>query len=359
MKKDNNLRILIVKLSSFGDIVHTFPALAYLRASLPEERIDWLVEKRFAALPELVNGIDNIISADISSWRKRPLSINTFRSIGQLKRTLRGNEYDLVLDFQGLLKSAVYARLSGARIKAGFAPGFLRERAAAVFYNRKIRPDTSQKNVVYKNLSFMQQSIGALVQWLPGNEIQVKNSQIDTDCSYIFKQNPEAKKRIKKYLNDIDERKFILMHTGSSSPNKLMPEKSQAELCDLVWQNRRLKPVFCGSGNDLVNARRIASLCLYAEPVILESSLEDLAEAMRMSYAFIGPDSGPLHLAAALGTKTIGYYGPTDPNRNGPIGKDVLVVEPAHPCRRPSCWKKCADNVCLKSLHASDILNLI
>jgi len=360
MENSVKVKILIVKLSSFGDIVHTLPAYMFLRDSLPGARIEWLVEERFAPLLGLISGIDKIHAADTFAWRRRPLSLKTLRDIGRLRKALRTEGFDLAVDFQGLLKSAALAKISGAGIRIGFARRFLKERAAAYLYNKRITPDTSRTNVIYKNLSLAEGMIAGIPAWLPSYKINTKKTVADADCTWLFSGNPAAARIIADELKNAGIKDFALIHTGSSSPNKLLPLETQARLCDLLWTERRLAPVLCGSGKDIENARRIVSLCRSSKPFILEtSSLAELAEAMKLSHVFIGPDSGPLHLAAALGAKVIGYYGPTDPKRNGPLGKNANIIEPASGCREPSCWKRCADNVCLKSLDAQAVLNEI
>jgi len=357
---EQRLKFLIIKLSSFGDIVHTLPAYMFLRGSLPGARIEWLVEKRFAPLLGLVKGIDKIHAADTFAWRRQPFSLKTLRDIGRLRKALRAAGFGLAVDFQGLLKSATLAKISGAGVRAGFTHRFLKEGAAAFLYNKRIAPDTKRTNVIYKNLSLAEGMIAGISAWLPSYKINIKKTVADADCTPLFSPNPAAAKIMADGLKNTGIMDFALIHTGSSSPNKLLPVETQARLCDLLWTERRLAPVLCGIGKDIENARRIVSLCRSSKPFILEtSSLAELAEAMRLSYVFIGPDSGPLHLAAALGAKVIGYYGPTDPKRNGPLGKNAKIIEPASGCRKPSCWKKCADNACLKSLDAQAVLNEI
>jgi lipopolysaccharide heptosyltransferase I len=360
MENNEKIKILIVKLSSFGDIVHTLPAFMLLRGSLPGARIEWLVEKRFAPLLGLVKGIDKIHSADTFAWRRRLFSPKTLGDIGRLRKALRTASFDLAIDFQGLLKSAALAKISGAGIRVGFARRFLKERAAAYLYNKRITPDTLQANVVFKNISLAEGLIAGIREWYPSYKINIIKTAAYVDCTRLFSPNPAAVRITADGLKNAGIKDFALLHTGSSSPNKLLPVETQARLCDLLWTERRLAPVLCGSGKDIENARRIVSLCRSSKPFILEtSSIAELAEAMRLSYVFIGPDSGPLHLAAALGAKVIGYYGPTDPKRNGPLGKNAKIIEPASGCRKPSCWKKCTDNACLKYLDAQAVLNEI
>jgi len=357
---EQRLKFLIIKLSSFGDMVHTLPAFMLLRGSLPGARIEWLVEKRFAPLLGLVKGIDKIHTVDTFAWRRRPLSLKTLRDIVRLRKALRAAGFDLAVDFQGLLKSAALTKMSGTGIRVGFACRFLKEGAAAYYYNKRITPETTRTNVIFKNLSLAEEVIAGIQAWLPSNKINIIKTEADADCTRLFSGNPAAARIMAEGFKNSGIKDFALIHTGSSSPNKLLPVETQARLCDLLWEKRRLVPVLCGSGKDIENARRIISLCRSSKPFILEtSSLAELAEAMRLSYLFIGPDSGPLHLAAALGAKVIGYYGPTDPKRNGPLGKNAKIIEFASGCRKPSCWKKCADNACLKSLDAQAVLNEI
>src|SRR5215217_552427 len=136
------MKILIVRLGALGDIVHAVPAAAALRRGLPSARIDWLVDERHREVVDLVRGIDGRIPVNPSvRWRELPGVV----------RQLRADRYDVALDFQGLLKSAVLARLSGARRVIGFSRDVLRERAAAVFY-RERQDIPRQHHVIEKNL---------------------------------------------------------------------------------------------------------------------------------------------------------------------------------------------------------------
>lgn len=360
MKKSEHLKILIVKLSSFGDVVHTLPSFLFLRGSLPGARIDWLVEKKFAPLLGLVKGIDKVHTVDTFALRKKPFAPGTIREILKLRKILRSSGYDIVIDFQGLLKSAVFVKASGASVRVGFAKPYLKERSAARFYTHTVEPEIDKTNVVFKNLSLAKTVISSLGGWLPAFKIKINKTAVKTDCAGIFSPNPSAVKIMDGGLKKAGIRKFALLHTGTSNPNKLLPLEMQAELCDLLWTKKKLMPVLCGSGKDIENAKVVVSMCRDSRPFILRtSSLAQLAEAMKLASVFIGPDSGPLHLASAIGAKTIGYYGPTDPNRNGPLGKNVRVIEPKIPCRKPSCWKKCRSNLCLINLNVSDFLKFI
>lgn len=353
-------RILIVKSSSFGDVVHTMPAFMLLRRSLPDAQIGWFVEKRFAPLLGLVKGIDEIHTVDTFAWRHKPLSLGTLKDILRLRKELRASRYDIAADFQGLVKSAFFAKLSGAPLRAGFDRSYLKEKCACCFYNRRITPDVPHPHVIYKNIALAEGFIAGIKSWLPDRDIIIKKIKADPDCSPMFVFERSAAKIMVDGFKKAGIKNFALIHTGSSSPNKLLPLKTQAELCDILWQKKNLTPVLCGNGEDLENARRIIPLCRSSKPFVLKTStLAELAEAMMLSRIFIGPDSGPLHLASALGAKVIGYYGPTDPARNGPIGKNAIIIEPVSGCRKNSCWKKCRDNLCLKSIKASDIMEKI
>lgn len=353
-------RILIVKSSSFGDVVHTMPAFMLLRRSLPDAHIGWFVEKRFAPLLGLVKGIDEIHTVDTFAWRRRLLSLRTIRDILKLRKELRASRYDVTADFQGLVKSAFFAKLSGARIRAGFNRSYLKEKCAGCFYNRRITPDAAHPHVIYKNMAFAEGFITGIKNWLPDREINIKKVKADPDCSPIFVFDRSAAKIMADGFKNAGIKNFALIHTGCSSPARVLSLETHAELCDLLWEKKGLKPVLCGSGQDLENARRIIPLCRSSKPFVLETStLAELAKAMMLSRIFIGPDSGPLHLAAALGAKVIGYYGPTNSVRNGPFGKNAKIVEGDNSCRTPYCWKKCRDFKCMKSIKASDILEKI
>ena len=262
-------RLLVIRLSALGDVVHTIPAVVALR-----ERFDvaWAVEAPYRELVETVAGV-RAIPVALKRW--------SLRNIREARRAVSG--FDVAIDFQGLVKSALLARASGAKHRIGFAAEFVRERPAAWLMNhcRHIDPN---RHVVEWNMQ------------LAGVE---KVPDVDFQKFTANGQQPTA--------NDI----VILPGAGRR-------EKQWPYFAELA---KRLDPLAVwGPGEE--NLAR-ATGARMAPP----TNLRELARLLRNAQLVIGGDTGPLHLAAALGTPVIGLYGPTNPARNGPYGQLGNVVE--------------------------------
>ena len=258
-------RLLVIRLSAFGDVIHTIPAVVALRAHYD---ITWIVRPLYRELVELVAGV----RALPPSWSN-----------------LRGHE--TVVDFQGLIKSAVLARLSGARERYGFARDFIREKPASWFVNRPVRIDPSV-HVVEWNLQLAR----ALAPDLTMPHV---------DFSPFAADGPRG----------FEGRTVLIPSAGR--PEKEWPVDRFRELA------RRIGPkalVLWGPGE----RERAAEIGAELAP---PTNLRELARVLREASLVIGGDTGPLHLAAALGTRVIGLYGPTNPRRNGPYGQIESCVE--------------------------------
>jgi heptosyltransferase-1 len=261
--------VLVLRLSALGDVIHTIPAVAGLRNAHPDARIRWVVEAPYRELVEVVAGVEAVPVR----LKKRELSL----------RAMRGA--DTAIDFQGLIKSAVLARLSGAKRRIGFDKNAIREKPALLFTNEKVRVDTT-KHVIDQNLQL------AGVPWTAAN----------------WSAYPQP---VEGFGGD------VVLLPGAGKPNKLWPVARFRELA------RRIGPkalVVWGPGErDLAEAigARMAP----------PTNLRQLAWLLQNAQVVIGADTGPLHLADALGTKLIGLYGPTDPRRNGPYTQQDRVID--------------------------------
>ena len=260
-------RLLVLRLSALGDVVHTIPAVVSLK-----ERADitWVVEAPYAELVETVAGVKTISVRMKKDWK------TAFAAIQQM----RG--FDAAIDFQGLMKSAVLPWAARVKERIGFDRSAIREKPAAWFTNKHVRVDTT-KHVIDQNLE---------LAGVPRGE-----------------GNWDA------FLTPIDARGDIVLLPGAGKPNKIWPHF--AELAKRLG-DRAL--VVWGPGEKELAKATGARM---APP----TNLRQLAYLLQKAQAVIGSDTGPLHLAAALGTKVVGLYGPTDPRRNGPYGQLAHVID--------------------------------
>jgi len=301
-------RLLVVRLGSLGDIVHALPAVAGLRAGFPDARIDWLVEQRWVELIELHPDLSNVIPVDTRSWRRVPFHTSTWRSLTGAIETLRSADYDLALDFQGLYKSALLARLSGARRRLGFAPGFLKEQGAARFYTEKVVPPENS-HVIEMNRA-LARAAGA-----PAAPARAFLPVAEAD---------EA--AVDEMLRKNQLREFVVLSPGGGWGSKCWPVERYALVHNALARERGWRTVLnAGPGEERL-VREFMERARVTRPVHLSLTVRQLVALIGRARLLISGDTGPLHVAAALGTPVVGLYGPTDPVRNGPHTRRALVL---------------------------------
>jgi heptosyltransferase I len=323
-------RILIVRLGSLGDIVHAIPAAAAIRRAFPEAAIDWLVDVRHRDLLDLVPLVDRKIAVNTSSLGSLSSVVGEMRRAG----------YEATLDLQGLLKSAVLARLSGAPRVIGFPADLLRERAARFFYTET--SGVAAPHVIDKNLSMLK-AVG----------IRMPEVEFPLDD-----RNPAIVSDAKKILGISSDERFAIINPGAAWPNKRWPPVYFAEVARGLAERHGLRSlVLWGPGEEQL----AENVCTAAGPVAAVSprtTVADLVSLTKAAALMISGDTGPLHIAAACGTPLIGIFGPTDPQRNGPWAEDDVVVSRYRACAchyqrqcRISGW-------CLLDISPREVLDL-
>ena len=297
-------RFLIVRLGSLGDIVHTVPSAAAIRRAYPDATVHWLVDARYGELLDLVPVVTRKIAVRMSD------AGSMWAALGELRR----GRYDVALDLQGLLKSAVFARLSGAARVIGFPPDLLRERAARVFYTETAGEGAS--HVIDKNLSMLS-AIGVRV---PDVEFP------------LVDRNPGIAADARARLGLGASGPFALINPGAAWPNKRWPPVYFAELAKQLSKRHGLRSlVLWGPGEEHI-AQTIAMASDNAAAVSPKTTIADVISLSKAATLMISGDTGPLHVAAAVGTPTVGIFGPTDPARNGPWAQDDLVASRYRTC---------------------------
>ncbi|MFO7693646.1 MAG: glycosyltransferase family 9 protein [Vicinamibacterales bacterium] len=323
--------ILIVRLGALGDLVHAVPAAAALRAAWPDASIDWLVDGRYAAFLDLVPVINRRI---ILGGAGGPLV--------PVVRALRRARYDLAIDFQGLLKSAVIARLAGATQTAGFIRGQLREPLAGVFYTRRVPGDDSG-HVVRKNLS--------LVEALGAGAGEVA-SPLRTTPSIVPGQ-------VRQLLKIAAGGRFAIINPGAGWPNKQWPADRFGAIAAHLRARHGLPTIVTWGPGDQPLAGIVAAASSGAAEVAPATSVADLVELARAAAIFVAGDTGPMQLAAAVGTPVVGLFGPTSPLRNGPWNADDGWVSRFDDCE---CHHKrrCRREVpCIHTITVDEVANAV
>ena len=304
------MRILLVKTSSLGDVIHNLPVVSDLRRSFPEARIDWCVEEAFADIPHLHPEVNEVIPVAVRRWRKSLASRATWREIGAFRTHLGRTAYDAVLDTQGLLKSALIARQASGR-HYGYAAEVAREPLAARFYDETF--------VIPPNAHAVERN-----RWLSAAAFDYP---VDLPLDYGI----TAPQIALPWLSG--ERHAVLL-TASSRDDKLWDEANWIAVAGALAK-RGLTPVFpSGNARELQRAQRIADAvagALVAPPL----SLRQLARLIGTAALAIGVDTGLAHLAAALGVPSLALYVTTDPALTGVYGNG-FVRNLGAPGRAPS-----------------------
>ena len=302
-KDENAERFLVVRLTALGDILHTLPAVAALRAAHRDARIDWVVERKWAAVLERSPAIDEVIPFDRRS---------AFGAISCIQR-LRRNRYTCAIDFQGLYKSSVIALLSGAKRRIGFDRTWAREGGAALLYTERVTP------------------VGRHVAELNYSLAEAAGASRPATPEYPLRVPAGGAASVRARLADLGVGEYIVVGPAGSWGAKCWPAERYGEFCRRFEGRNPLQVVVIhGPGEESI-AGEVCRAAAPARPVVMPTTIEELMGLLAHARCMVAADSGPLHLAAALGTPVVGLYGPTDPARNGPFVPGAIVVSEATP----------------------------
>jgi lipopolysaccharide heptosyltransferase I len=328
------LHILFVKLGSIGDVVHTLPALAAVRRALPRAQISWVVERGAAEILRDNPVLESLIVIDTKALRRAPVSGETLSATRRQLRRLRASAFDSALDFQGLLKSALIARLSGARRVYGFDRASLREPAGRLLLTSTVRVAPRQ-NVIRKNLSL---AAGALGIDVPEDARQFE-FPIITRAEHVREAERAA---------DEAGGEFAILNPGGGWPTKLWDAARFGSLADALWERHGLRSlVTTGPGESELAAKVLAASRTGAARGV-SLSLKGFYELARRASVYVGGDTGPTHLAVAAGAPVVGLFGPTEWWRNGsPRAEDICVERTDIGCRADCHRRACSVWVCM------------
>ncbi len=296
MNHNTTRRILLVRLGSMGDILHALPALATLKENFPSWEIDWLVESRWRPLLEGNPYLSHIVEVDTFAWRKQPLTPRVWHALRSAVQVLRVRRYDCALDLQGLLKSALACRWSGAKEIIGFDKPWLKEPACSIFYTRRVK--TKAVHVIDANL--------ALAAALGAVRPVIRFPLPEGDPASLPAGLPENK--------------LAVLNPGAGWRSKRWSPENFGAVSDALQKDFSMQVILNGGPGEESLTRQVQAACRNSDPLAYIGNLKGLIALLRRSRLMVGPDTGPLHLAAALGVPTIGLYGPTAPQRNGPYG---------------------------------------
>ena len=310
------MRVALVKLSSLGDVVHALPVLHALRRHLPDAHLAWVVERREQAILEGHPELDELIPVDTRLWRRefrRPRGAHTvFLKVRGLVRRLAACRFDVALDLQGLWKSGIITALTRAPRRVGFAPGFCRERANALFTNRWVRPDPAA-HVVDQYLALLAR-LGVPV----------------TEVAFPLPSPPGPAAAVARYLEaeGVKPRDLVVaINPGArGDPKRWTIEAYRRVIGELSVRFGARTLLLWGPGEELL-ARAIAHGIEPPPLIPPPTSIPELVAFLRRATLVLGGDTGPIHIAAVLGVPTLGLYGPTSGRRNGPYGPRALAIQ--------------------------------
>jgi len=328
------VRILIVKLGSIGDVVHTLPSLAAIRKALPKAEISWVVERGAAEILRDNPFLDRLIVIDTKALRRGLVSGETLRAPRQQLRQLRASAFDLALDFQGLLKSASIARLSGARRIFGFSREGLREPPSRFLLSRTITVP-KQIHVIRKGLELVK---GALRIPVPTD---------GQDFRFPIALNPVHEREAQEAAAAAGGN-YAILNPAGGWPTKLWSAERFGALADELWQHHGLRSLVTHGPGEAEIARTVVDASRLHRARAVSLSLKGFYALAQSAQVYVGGDTGPTHLALAAGAPVVGLFGPTEWWRNGsPYAEDICVERNDIDCRTDCHRRACSKWICM------------
>jgi 3-deoxy-D-manno-octulosonic-acid transferase/heptosyltransferase-1 len=358
-----NVNILIVKLSAIGDVIHTLPALAALRRCYPDADITWVVEEAAADLLTGHPDLDRVLVSRRKAWMRdirRGRVAAPLREMRAFFRELRSRSYDLVIDFHGLFKSAVIVLLSGGRRKLGYNS---MQEGSRLFYNEKI-PEAMEKHAVDRYLDF--------IRYLAGNGVEPSRLSASPEFTIaageeglwhriaLRDEPPEGIESVESRGDGAEsgggrkpERRFVAVSPVAFWETKLWEDDKFAELGDRIHRELGIAVILTGGEAGPLEKIR-ARMKTAAVNLGGRTTLRELASLYRDASLVITTDSGPMHLAAAVGTPVVALFGPTDPARTGPCGPGHRIIRRGISCS-PCFRKQCEAPRCMTEITVEDV----
>jgi heptosyltransferase-1 len=310
------LRVLIVRMSAMGDVIHGIPAITALRAARPNWQVGWLVEQRWMELlcahpmdrlqprSELKPLVDWVHVSDFKEWRRGLSSSVTWRDMRSCMREIRATKYHIALDLQGTIRSAMAGRLSGAKTRVGSTEP--REKPARKFYTQQVA--MCGKHVVEHALS--------LASFVAGEDMAYEPP--------LFPQDPATEAWADRFWASAGFAPLAILNPGAGWGAKRWPAESYGAVAGALAERGMAVVVNYGPGEESLAETVRESSQQIARPI--ESSISQLIALTRRASLFVGGDTGPMHLAAALDVPVVALFGPTRPERNGPYATRAVVL---------------------------------
>lgn len=328
-------RILLIKPSSLGDIVHAMPTLAALRERFPQAEVTWLVKRQWASLVEVIGGVDHVCAVEpgLKGW------------LGRVP-DLRAAGFDLVVDLQGLFRSGAMAWLTGCGRRVGFANA---REGSPCFYTRRVAIPAAPMHAVDRYL-LVAEALGAARPVEP---------------RFDFIDRPEDRQAAEALLTAADvtaSSPWIAMNVSARWETKRWPPQHFAEAADRLTEAHALPIVFMGGPSERPETRAVMALMrTKAVDLTGRTPVGLLPGLLRRAAVLVTNDSGPMHIATAVGTPVVALFGPTDPVKTGPYGQGHIVLSNAvecRPCFRRECFRPVALE-CLTGVQPEQVVRAV
>jgi lipopolysaccharide heptosyltransferase I len=328
-------RILLIKPSALGDIVHTLPVLNLLRRRWSEAHISWLIGSAFADLVRGHPQVDEVITFDRKQFARAWYSPRAAMALGQFVRELRRHQFDLVIDLQGLLRSGILARLTRAAVRVGFSNA---REFSHLCYTHRVPIHSMEQHAIERYLS-VTESLGC------------GRGPIE----FHFHLSDQDRSRIDDLLKGVD--RFAVLLPGTNWVTKRWPVESFASIVPTLRDRFGLTAVIAGGPDVHPIAQELGRAQLSVIDLVGKTSLRELVALLERSSLVIANDSGPMHIAAALNKPLVTMFGPTNPVRTGPYERSGSVLRVDIPCS-PCYSRKCSHVSCMKWISTDRVQEL-
>ncbi|MCM2264964.1 MAG: lipopolysaccharide heptosyltransferase I [Desulfuromonadales bacterium] len=338
------MKVLIVKASALGDVVHALPVLAWLKSADPAVEIDWLVEDGFASLLDGHPLVRKVHRLATRSWRQQGW-LAAIREGWQAVERIRRENYDVVLDLQGNSKSGLFVLLSGASRRYGFDRQGVREWPNLLATNRRVRLTAAEHHISERSLAIARAAFPLGQEHLTAGPLPIR---------------PEAAAQIDTLLADfgLSARRFAVLHYGTTWTTKLWPTANwQTLVCGLEAETGLVPVLTWGSNEERGVVEQLAVAAGGRALLWPRGTLPELAALLARADIVVGGDTGPIHIAAAVGTPTVSMYRVTDGCRNGPRGERHVCLQTPLDCS-PCLLKHCEKDLeCGLSIPVTAVLH--
>jgi heptosyltransferase-1 len=329
--------ILIVKLSAIGDVIHALPVAHALKQKYPQARITWVVEKPAYDLLTNNPSIDEIILFDKPRFKSLA---GLLKYSPEFSRGLKARHFDLVLDLQGLFKSAAIVALSGAKLRLGYC----NMRELSQWISTPVCGKHSEGHIVERYLDvarYVGCDVNRAVFTLNNTPEEAANASAIAEQAGLPSNRP-----------------YVILAPGTNWPSKCWPVECFGKLAAEL-NCSGIIPVITGGASDTGLAATIRNACSAAVDLTGKTTLKELVFLMKGASCFVGGDTGPMHLAAAVQTPVVALFGPTDPGRNGPYGDIHTVITVQEDCQK--CWKRECPKAkqCMAGIEVQPVLEAV